>query len=186
MKTFKIILVTLILLSFAFNTNKTVVKITSKSELTIKGSSNVNNFECKYNNKLIEDEIQITSKRSSNKLSLEGAKIAIKSKGFDCVNKMITKDFKTLLKANEYENINLELKEILFLKEEFNTKINVEIAGVKRDYILPVIYDEKNEMVKGNLVINIEDFNLKTPKKLLGFIVVKDKVTIKFNLHLQY
>ena len=92
MKTIGIITV-IILLSFGFSKNQTKVKITNKSEVTIKGKSNVNSFECKYNSDFIENDLQVSIARNNNKILLDGAKIAIKSTGFDCAHKMITKDW---------------------------------------------------------------------------------------------
>jgi polyisoprenoid-binding protein YceI len=99
---------------------------------------------------------------------------------------MITKDFKNILKANEYSHIIFEVKEITKQKEIVSAKVKVEIASETKEYTIPITFDSKNNNVKGLLKINIKDFNLKSPKKLLGIIVVNDVVEINFNLFLQY
>ncbi len=174
------------MISFGFVANKTKVKITNKSEVIIKGKSNVNSFECKYNSKFIEDEIQVSLTKQNAKIFLNDAIILIKSSGFDCSHKMITKDFKNILKANEYSHIIFEVKEITKQKEIVSAKVKVEIASETKEYTIPITFDSKNNNVKGLLKINIKDFNLKSPKKLLGIIVVNDVVEINFNLFLQY
>ena len=93
-------------MSFGFSRNVTKVKITNKSEVTIKGKSNVNSFECKYNSDFIENDLQVIMNKNNGKILLDGAKIAIKSTGFDCAHRMITKDFKSILKAEEYPHNN--------------------------------------------------------------------------------
>jgi len=185
MKTIGIITV-IILLSFGFSKNQTKVKITNKSEVTIKGKSNVNSFECKYNSDFIENDLQVSIARNNNKILLDGAKIAIKSTGFDCAHKMITKDFKSILKADEYPHIVINVKEINTTKENITAKLNVKIAGVEKEYLVPVIFNSNTNNVKGLLKLNIKDFKLKSPKKLLGMVVVNDNVDINFNLFLQY
>lgn len=185
MKTIGIITV-IILLSFGFSKNVTKVKITNKSEVTIKGKSNVNSFECKYNSDFIENDLQVSIARNNNKILLDGAKIAIKSTGFDCAHKMITKDFKSILKADEYPHIVINVKEINTTKENITAKLNVKIAGVEKEYLVPVIFNSNTNNVKGLLKLNIKDFKLKSPKKLLGMVVVNDNVDINFNLFLQY
>lgn len=185
MKTIGIITV-VILLSFGFSKNVTKVKITNKSEVTIKGKSNVNSFECKYNSDFIENDLQVSIARNNNKILLDGAKIAIKSTGFDCAHKMITKDFKSILKADEYPHIVINVKEINTAKENITAKLNVKIAGVEKEYLVPVIFNSNTNNVKGLLKLNIKDFKLKSPKKLLGMVVVNDNVDINFNLFLQY
>jgi hypothetical protein len=52
--------------------------------------------------------------------------------------------------------------------------------------MVPVAYNQNNGNVKGQLKLNIKDFKLKSPKKLLGMVVVNDNVEISFNLFLQY
>lgn len=185
MKTIGIITV-VILLSFGFSKNQTKVKITNKSEVSIKGKSNVNSFECKYNSDFIENDLQVSIARNNNKILLDGAKIAIKSTGFDCAHKMITKDFKSILKADEYPHIVINVKEINTTKENITAKLNVKIAGVEKEYLVPVIFNSNTNNVKGLLKLNIKDFKLKSPKKLLGMVVVNDNVDINFNLFLQY
>ena len=185
MKTIGIITV-VILLSFGFSKNVTKVKITNKSEVTIKGKSNVNSFECKYNSDFIENDLQVSIARNNNKILLDGAKIAIKSTGFDCAHKMITKDFKSILKVDEYPHIVINVKEINTAKENITAKLNVKIAGVEKEYLVPVIFNSNTNNVKGLLKLNIKDFKLKSPKKLLGMVVVNDNVDINFNLFLQY
>jgi len=185
MKTIGIIAV-IILLSFGFSKNQTKVKITNKSEVSIKGKSNVNSFECKYDSDFIENDLQISIARNNNKILLEGAKIAIKSTGFDCAHKMITRDFKSILKADEYPHIVINVKEINTAKENITAKLNVKIAGVEKEYLVPVIFNSNTNNVKGLLKLNIKDFKLKSPKKLLGMVVVNDNVDINFNLFLQY
>lgn len=186
MRVISIIIVVFVLLSFSFNSIKTKVKITSKSEVTIKGKSNVNSFECKYNSDCIEDEISVTVTKSNSKMLFDGAKISIQSKGFDCRHKMITRDFKKILKADDYSHIEIDLEELVTNKNEITAKICVEIAGIKKQYAVPVTFDQKKGNVKGMLKINIKDFYLKSPKKLLGFVTLDDKVAIDFNLFLQY
>ncbi|MFY7987611.1 MAG: YceI family protein [Flavobacterium sp.] len=185
MKTIGVITV-VILLSFGFSKNVTKVKITNKSEVTIKGKSNVNSFECKYNSDFIENDLQVSIARNNSKILLDGAKIAIKSTGFDCAHKMITKDFKSILKADEYPRIVINVKEVNTAKENITAKLNVKIAGVEKEYLVPVIFNSNTNNVKGLLKLNIKDFKLKSPKKLLGMVVVNDNVDINFNLFLQY
>jgi hypothetical protein len=180
------IIIVFILLSFGFTKNQTKVKITNKSEVTIKGKSNVNTFECKYNSDYIEDEIHVSVTKSNSKTLLEGAKIAIKSNGFDCAHKMITRDFKSILKADENPYIVINVKEINNTKENITAKLNVKIAVIEKEYTVPVTYNQTTNNVKGQLKLNIKDFKLKSPKKLLGMVVVNDNVEINFNLFLQY
>ena len=188
MKANRFTILVLVLLCFGFTViTKTKVNIASNSEVIISGKSNVNSFKCKYNSQLIEDDIVVTSIKSNDtKIVLNNAKIVIKTNGFDCCNRMINKDFKTILKADDYDNIIIELKEIEMNGNCFITKLNIEIAGKNKVYEIPMTFVEKTKNVKGTLRLNIKDFNLKSPKKLFNLIEVNDNVDIDFNLFLQY
>lgn len=188
MKFISITIFALGLLLFSFNSmTKTKVKISSKSEVSICGKSNINSFRCTYNSNLLEEEIIVTSiKSTENIIYLNNARIAIKSNGFDCCHDMITKDLKKTLKADSYDNINIQLKEIEIDNDNLTSRIEIEIAGKTKDYLVPMNFNEKNNNVKGTLKLNIKDFNLKSPKKMFGMIEVKEHVDINFNLFLQY
>lgn len=188
MKTYNVILLILVFFSFGFlSITKTKVKILPKSQITICGKSNVNSFQCKYNSNFLENEILVTSiKNGDNKISINNAKIAIKCIGFDCGNRMITNDLKATLKADVYEKINIELKELDLKNNSFLAIINIEIAGKNKEFEIPVTFNENTNNVKGNLKLNIKDFDLKSRKKLFGFIEVNDNVEINLNLFLQY
>ncbi|MFM7896359.1 MAG: YceI family protein, partial [Flavobacterium sp.] len=83
-------------------------------------------------------------------------------------------------------HIVINVKEINTAKENITAKLNVKIAGVEKEYLVPVIFNSNTNNVKGLLKLNIKDFKLKSPKKLLGMVVVNDNVDINFNLFLQY
>lgn len=165
---------------------KTKVTISEKSEIVIKGKSNVNKFECHYNKELIHSELLVTHIEKQNKIILTNAKIEVKSEGFDCAHKMITKDFKSVLKSHDYPHITIYINEIFTKENQLMANITVNIAGVQNKYNLPVAFDTYKNNVKGSLNINIKDYNLKSPKKLLGLIQLDEEVVIDFNLFIKY
>lgn len=173
-----------LLLCFGFVAkNPTRVVITEQSQIVIHGKSNVNSFQCQYDSSLLEAEYHVNFLRNKGVVTCEGAAIEIKSEGFDCKHKMITRDLKSILQADEFPTIKIELLEIKESSNPITAKVNVTIAGQKNTYTLPVQYNAKNNNVKGLLKINIEDFALKAPKKLLGAVVVNNHVEIDFNLY---
>ncbi len=179
-------IIAIFFINFSFMTNKTKVKISPKSEIIIKGKSNVNSFECNYNSSYLVDEIAVELIKEQTKTIIDGAKINVVTNGFNCGNKMITKDFKTILKAGEYNHIKIDLKELVENKSNYTATIDVTIAGIKKQYSLPVSYNQNDYNVRGKLKLDIKDFKLQSPKKLLGMIKVNDIVEIEFMLFLQF
>lgn len=155
-----------------------------KSKIVVKGKSNVNRFECNYTSPISEDVIEVSVNQKENTISFFGAKIFVRTSGFDCHHKMITKDLKTLLKSNEYPHIVIDLKEVHLNKNKPVAKVLVKIVGIEKEYLVPVEYKDKN--VVGTLNLNIRDFNLTPPKKMLGMVIVQNHIDIHFNLFFDF
>ena len=185
----KLIFIIVIFFTLAFTkimVNNTSVVILPKSELFIKGKTNVNNFTCNFNLNEINDPIPLYYKVVDDKIIFEKAKLVLGNDCFDCGSKGINKDFKKLLKTETYPEIKLHLKEINKVDQNqktVNAKVKIFIAGKTKSYTLPItIKDNKDICVCGKLKINITDFDLEAPKKALGLIVVSDEIEINFNL----
>ncbi|HLT51452.1 MAG TPA: hypothetical protein VKZ93_05815, partial [Arenibacter sp.] len=62
-------------------------------------------------------------------------------------------------------------------------KVDIEIAGLTNSYTIPVKFDRKENLcILGELKLNLDDFKLKAPKKVLGLITVHETITINFDL----
>lgn len=186
----KIVFIIIIFLSFAFAknvaTNITSIIITPKSQLVIKGTTNVSKFKCRFNIEEINKPIPLSFVVKDDKLVFEKASLVLDNSCFDCGSRAINKDFVNLLKSEKYPKIVLELKQI---KKDLRTNnivhalIEIVIAGQSKSYFLPVeLKGEKVLNVSGTLDLNICDFNLEAPKKALGLIVVSDIIKINFDL----
>ena len=192
MKRFISIISFLLLVSFSNrNTLKhsTSVLITPKSELSINGTSNVTDFKCIYSIKNINTPISIYFERTHNIIRFEKAMLVLENNGFDCGGKGINKDFHGLLKSDVYPKITLKLKEIKLHQNKNNTAdalIAIEIAGKSQTYQMQIEYlKDENLMISGKLKLNIKDFSLEPPKKMLGLIVVSEIIEINFKLVLK-
>lgn len=107
---------------------------------------------------------------------------------FDCGEKAINKDLQETLNTEEHPQITLTLREVETTEtpSKINATIAIKIAGVSRDYKIPLqIKKNGNLYVSGQLKIKLSDYNLETPKKLFGLITVNDNIEIVFHLELQ-
>lgn len=192
MKRILYILLFLVLVSFAhknFTRHSKSVLITSQSELHINGTSNVTDFKCQYNIEKFADPIQIHYERANTIIRFEKSMLVLENTGFDCGGRGINKDFHGLLKSDTYPEIILRLKEIKlkpYNANVVNALVEIEIAGIKRLYTMEVKFENKEDwLINGQLKLNINDFDLKAPKKMLGLIVVSEEIEISFHLVLQ-
>ncbi|RPD99984.1 YceI family protein [Aureibaculum marinum] len=187
----RFILLSLYVLTFSFtNTDsvigKTSVVITPDSSFSLKGSSNVNSFSCTFNVEKINNPIDVTYHVYGDKISFSNTKLVLDNSYFDCGHNKINDDLNELLKSEKYPKIFIYLKEFSSDKNEskVNTIIDIEIAGIRKTYNIPIQVDNSNNnmQISGNLNVNLSDYKLQAPKKLFGLIRVEDTIEINFNL----
>ncbi len=186
----KLILIVVLFFTFSFKSTvyiKTAsVSIDPKSQIFIKGKTNINNFICTFNIKNIDNPISIHYKIIDDNILFEKAHLVLDNHCFDCGHKGMNRDFYNLLKSDEYPEILLELKEINKNTDDpcvVNAITKLHIAGKSKVYTIPIqLKEDKSIMVTGNLTLNMTDFGLEAPKKALGLIVVSDEIEIKFDM----
>lgn len=176
------------LLGFAQNgTNNRTIKILTDSKLTITGDTNISEFACAFNSQMIPSSRKVSMIEVDSELHFENAILKLDNTGFDCGSKGINKDFHALIKTEEYPEISLELKKLCInTPTQATADLIISMAGKMKAYKVPVrIVDGAIQQYRGNLTLNINDFDLKPPKKLFGLIVVKEDIDINFNLNVE-
>lgn len=159
------------------------VKIKEGSHLFIKGTSNVNKFTCDYTKSIEPKKFTLSFKDLENGWLIENAQLQLESSSFDCGGRRINRDFKELVKSSEFPSIQIEVCEITPSKSNLQTKIEVSIAGVKKSLPVFVNLEEGEETTYTSILkLNIEDFNLETPTKMMGLIKVDEEISIHINL----
>jgi hypothetical protein len=98
---------------------------------------------------------------------------------------MMTKDFIKLLKTNEFPTIEIEIIEISTLASKTSAKATITLAGKQNTYQIPINTNPNNTVFSGILPLNIKDFSIEPPTKMLGMVVVHEKVDIHFSLQLE-
>ena len=178
----------IVALSFANKNTKAKdisIRVSSKSTLVVKGTTNVNSFSCAFDSKRLNNPISVTYFSNGEKLKFRETELILDNYCFDCGSKGINKDFQKILKSDNHPQIKLILKETSSLEnnKNFETIVDVEIAGIKREYKIPVAV--KKNSINGGLKMRLSDFNLNQPKKVFGLITIDDEIQIFFNLILE-
>lgn len=163
--------------------------ISPQSELEIVGSSNVTNFKCLFNIKNLDRPLRIGYTVGDDVIYFHKSTLILENSHFDCGGKGINKDFNDLLRTKEYPQILLTLKEInkkSIASNKVKALVEIQIAGISQMYQVDVHAKQKENLhIDGKLKLNITDFNLEAPKKMLGMIVVSEEIEIVFNLILE-
>lgn len=160
------------------------VEALRSSELSIKGDTNISRFECVFSTFFLEDGRKVAFKKKADVIYFNNAILSLKNQGFDCGNRAINKDFHILLNSKEYPRITMELLDIKMDNPTVGkAHVKISIAGKSKEYRFPVKINSRTmDFFSGKLKLNIRDFDLQAPKKMLGLIVIKEEIEIDFNL----
>jgi len=194
MKVLLIILSLIPLLFYGQEIEKeTFLRSISNSEIKIIGKSNVAGYKCLLYDLSNNTNIKVQSKREGLNVALEDAILKLKSNGFRCNKKPITKDFLKTIKAQEHLYIVIEFIRFTYNEDpekqahqkDINAEISISIAGVKRNYSILVSrldFNKNSISIKGNKKIFMSDFNLIAPSALFGTIKAKDEINLEFTI----
>ena len=187
MKLFSILFLSLFLLHQHESVeNKIEVIIKEDSRLFIKGTSNVNQFTCDYKKPLEPQSLSLIYEEIEKSWVLQDAELFLKSTSFDCGGRKINKDFQELIKSSQFPAIQIEVCEIKPEDSHLTAKIEVSIAGITKPFPVTIAIDNDNDFTYTSILkLNIEDFDLKAPTKMMGLIKVHEEISIHVKLHLE-
>lgn len=175
--------------------NRVSYTIEENSSLVIAGSSNVNKFECSNYESFSDGYIYIRTEDHKDHVHFNNAILKINVKSFDCQNPLLNKDFYKALNASESPTINVELLSAIPLAKgkilksksgKFLADVLISLNGVSRKDELIVRWEKINAnkfRFIGEADLRMSDFNIEQPVAALGFIKVRDEISIRFDLH---
>lgn len=156
------------------------------SQLLIHGQTNVNKFTCFiscYNN---VDTLAYNLSPKTKDLVFEKNAMIIPLYNFNCGNNLITKDFRTTVKADQYPYLK-----IAFLSLDNNTKtgnatarMEITLANVVKRVTVKFNLNPKGEFLQltGNHEVCFTDFALEAPQRMMGLVKVQEALHVEFNL----
>ena len=167
-------------------------KISSGSVVEVKGSSNVNKFECNSMSMGDKDQLISVFDPAKNETEWNGG-FLVHSKKFECNNAYITGDFHNTVRADKFPEI--KIKFIQLKKNSGNSaanqldgKVDITIVGVTKRYPLAcfLVKDQAgNTRMKGEQKIFLSHFGIEPEAKLFGTVKVKDEISVSFSLVLK-
>jgi hypothetical protein len=168
------------------NMKESTVFFSSQSYLKIKGKTNVSTFECEFNMDVLSDSMTVSYFDHDNHLKFNKASLTLPNLEFSCGGKAIDKDFNKLLNTDKFPEIVLILKEITpnDASSSVNATVDIMICNVVNTYTVPVSVSSSDQIqIDGRLPLNIKDFNLTAPSKVMGLIKVNPEIEIEFSLN---
>jgi hypothetical protein len=154
--------------------------------------SNINRQVFHYNLK----QQCLPTKENSEILYSHGrpvSSIIIPVKEFNCTDKLVYKDFLTLLKAELYPYLEIDIP--IYSGIEYNSGdsvllkgMTITVAGVSKEYDINCKIDRVNnesQILNGTSRIKLTDLKIVPPVKLLGLIKVQNEIIINFEFCLK-
>ncbi len=164
---------------------KPTVVLMKDSYLKINGSSNINNFSCRYDFEAYYHKNRFSASYYDGVYSLDTLKVKIPVGNFDCGNRMLKKDFLKTLEYQSYPFITMQMQqlELGIHTDKRNSLVDLNIGGASKlqkvNYRLKAI-DETAFILEGKTHVDITDFNLKPVSRFFGMIKVDKDVEIRF------
>ncbi|WP_127139937.1 YceI family protein [Flagellimonas marinaquae] len=187
-KTTVLALLVLSWFSFSDPERETKVRVQPQSEVVIAGTTNINNFTCKYNLQELEVPIRLMYDEKSEHIVFKNAELKLVNDCFDCGGKAINRDFKELLKTEKHPQVALRLLYVEPAPSNQNTLgvgLEIKIAGVSRTYQTQLHCKQNKDIcVTGTLDLKLSDFELEAPKKMLGMVKVDDEIKVHVTLQM--
>lgn len=191
-----ILLISCIFISFSLmSQQRFLVDVSERSEVSVRGSSNVVSFHLKQS--LVQffgKKQQISIRQNGRNFTLNENVINIPVKGFDSDNKMALRDFKKLVLAPKYPDIVLVIKQfslpdniVKHTKTHIQIPVEITITNQSKPYLITLesFLSGNSLHLKAAKNINIKDFGLEPPVSMMGLIKVSEWIEIQINTELK-
>lgn len=152
------------------------------SQLLIHGQTNVNNFTCLIN--CYNSVDTLVYEQDQQHLIFGSNRMTIPVFNFNCGNSLITKDFRTTVKADNNPYLNISF---VTLEQHTPTPLgilDITLAGVTKRVKVKFTQEKKGDFIQlsGKHVVCFADFELQAPERMMGLVKVKDELKVEFNL----
>jgi hypothetical protein len=176
--------------------NRLQLKVDKSSVLYLKGTSNINSFQCTCTESFPTYNIGFKTVKDGRRILFTDAQIKIPTKKLDCQNRAINKDLFKALRADDFRYITIDILEAYqmdpcFLFESCDEWTNIsvgasmKIAGVCQAINLDAQATKLAEdryRILADYNLSMYDFNIDPPSALMGLIKVDHSITIYIDL----
>lgn len=169
-------------------------RIERETKLVINGKANIANIACDIKTYDKADTLLVMPGSDADSIALQG-KLAYDIIDFNCKNFFFTSQLRKTLKADQHPMMLIRLVKLDKLPAAGNStayceasgEVEITLAGVTRRFQIPIRfcnYPGGRSVLFGARNFRLEDFNLKGPGKVAGFIRVKNDFKVEFHMAL--
>lgn len=166
--------------------------VSQSSNLSVNGSTNVNQFSCVIPACPQQDTLTVNIGLADQSVALTGS-IRLPVRNFDCHLSAMTRQLRETLKEKQFPAFYIRFLTLSRLPvmsasaQPVTGLVEIEIAGVSKRFEVDYQLSQDAQQVihlRGTRVVNFSDFNLLPPTKLGGMIKTRDALSVDFQLNM--
>jgi hypothetical protein len=163
------------------------------SLMIITGHSNIGGFSCDIMEYLEPDTLLFWPDKGYDRSDFLSGGLSLDIRQFDCHHGFITRDFRRILKSDDYPKLNIRFLSM----DRFETGndvrhikgwVTIELAGVTRKFDIDYScrpYGYQQLLLSGTRDMRFSDFNLTPPSRLAGLVRIEQGIRVEFRLLLK-
>ncbi len=165
--------------------------VKNNSWLSLKGSTNVNAFECFSRNQFANGYIFADAMVNEKRVDFTDANIEVNVSSFDCKNPLITRDMHKTLGACQGSGIGIQLLSAETFETNWNedngnllANILITINGISRKEKINIEWQRNGGFeyhFEGTAELSMADFEIDPPSPAMGLVKVNENITVNFN-----
>ena len=167
--------------------------ISNSSEVIIAGTTNVNDFTCRYEGAYKKSKKRVTGELNDLTLKVNDASFSLEVYRFRCNNSLMTHEFRETLKAEEFPEIRMQIMKLTFPDKEslkrvdarIKSHIEITCAGQSKVFVVPTSRSFSGDgkvHFQGDFNLKIEDFGIIPPSRAFGLVKVNSLLNINYKL----
>lgn len=161
-------------------------------EVSLKGSTNVNKFNCNMDIEPLKDmHVEVLPIKGG--FEFIGVVFNLPSSSFKCDKRLMTKEMHQLLQVDAFPDLILEVKNFhqfeATAEDDFrvSSDVTVTICDQMRDEVFTDCYWKRRgdtRSLGGYHEIQLTDYSIDPPKKMLGAVVTRNTIGLEFEIKL--
>lgn len=173
--------------------NVRIWTVAKESKISILGSSNVNTFAFDIKEYTGKDTLVVLQQAKKEQAIFKKGTVHLPVNEFKNPNPFLTKDFRKIIKSKSHPDILMKFKRFNSLpdagvkNERITADVDICLAGRTKTFRINLLATRSGHDVylKGAEKLCFSDFGLEAPENIMGFINVKDELTVNFQLALK-
>ncbi|MCH7408353.1 hypothetical protein MM239_03010 [Belliella sp. DSM 111904] len=169
------VLLALILIICQLFPAESPIVVTSKV-ITVQGNTSLGSFKCDYRREGLRDTLLLNESPTKHTIEFD-----IPVRDFGCGNFLLNKDFRKTIKAEEYPNAKVIVKNLKRSGKYYTCDLHVNMVGKRLQYRKIALTNIDQQLV-GNIVLDFEELDLSPPRKMGGLIKVEEQLALEIKL----